>query len=102
MYMLHKNYDTSDLFDSTRETYEKIFSGMERKVYDSNSIKNRITIANLLLLEAQDSLEQRLKIARKLYESNFSSFSRWIDGDPIGNILALAEISHKLFVYPKG
>ncbi|MFQ6087464.1 MAG: hypothetical protein ACE5K0_01000 [Candidatus Methanofastidiosia archaeon] len=82
-----------DLVDVTDKLYKRVFSLTERKLLDSNSIKNKILISKMLLRDSPEEIERRLRRAKKLYKTNYGLFSRIIDGDSVGNILQLADMA---------
>ncbi len=76
------------------ELYESIFSKFQRKVLDSNRIKNVLKLYFMVKLSREFETAEAffyLREATDLYNASFPTSARMLDEDPVGNIITLAQ-----------
>jgi hypothetical protein len=78
----------------SRELYDSVFSGFQRKVLDGYRIRN--TLRLYFMVKMSRELETAevyfyLREAVKVYNESFPTGSRMLDEDPVGNIITLGQ-----------
>jgi hypothetical protein len=78
----------------SKELYDSVFSGFQRKVLDSYRIRNILRLYFMVKMSRELETAEAffyLKEAVNVYNENFPTASRMLDEDPVGNIITLAQ-----------
>jgi hypothetical protein len=78
----------------SRELYDSVFSGFQRKVLDSYRIRNVLRLYFMVKMSRELETAEvffYLTEAVKVYNESFPTTSRMLDEDPVGNIITLAQ-----------
>jgi hypothetical protein len=91
---LEKANRVSERLARSKELYDGVFSGFQRKVLDSYRIRNILKLYFMVKISRELETAEAffyLKEAVKLYNGTFAAGSRMLDEDPVGNIITLAQ-----------
>jgi hypothetical protein len=91
---LEKANRVSERLARSKELYDGVFSGFQRKVLDSYRIRNILKLYFMVKISRELETAEAffyLKEAVKLYNGTFPAGSRMLDEDPVGNIITLAQ-----------
>ncbi len=76
------------------ELYDTVFTGFQKKVLDSYRVRNILKLYFMVKMSREFETAEAffyLKEATGLYNETFSTSSRMLDEDPVGNITTLAQ-----------
>ena len=91
---MEKANRVSERLARSKELYDGVFSGFQRKVLDSYRIRNILKLYFMVKISRELETAEAffyLKEAVKLYNGTFPAGSRMLDEDPVGNIITLAQ-----------
>jgi cellobiose-specific phosphotransferase system component IIA len=91
---LEKTNRVKERLARSKELYDTVFSGFQRKVLDSYRIRNILKLYFMVKMSRELETAESffyLTEAVKAYNESFPRSTRMLDEDPVGNVITLAQ-----------